>query len=66
MLKMPDTGRDHSYVVLVAVVDAILITNRAAGLYHRRNTRLTRNFDAIGEREKCIGSHNGPVQIKSK
>jgi hypothetical protein len=49
MLKMPHSGGVHGYAIGVAVVNAQLIFDGAAGLYNGIDARVEGDFHVIGE-----------------
>ena len=66
MLEVSDAGHHHSNSVFVAVVNSVVVANRAAGLNNGGNTCFVRNFYAVGKWEECVGSHNGAVEVKAE
>src|SRR5687768_10066428 len=62
MFKMAKPGNYHGHTVLVTKIYGILVADRTSGMYNCRNTCVVRYFNTIGERKKCIGSHNCAIQ----
>ena len=66
MLEMAHTGFHHCHTMCITKINAVLVANGAARLNDRCNPRLMRDFHTIREWEKCIGSHYGTFQAKTK
>ena len=53
--EVADAGEDHRQPEPVGRGDHLVIADRSAGLYHRRDSSPGSFLDAIGEREESIG-----------
>lgn len=66
MLKVTESGEHHGYTVGIAVVDALLVADRATGLYDSIDTCLVSYLHAVGEGEERIGSEHRTIEVKTK
>ena len=66
VFEMSLAGDDHSHVVFLAVVDAVLVMYRAARVNHAGNACLVGYLDAVGEREEGVACHHGSVEVESE
>src|SRR5688500_7253198 len=64
MLEMADSSEDHGHIVLVTIADRILVLYGTSGLNDHVYAMLMCNFNAVREREECIGRHHTSFQIK--
>ena len=58
MLEVPEPGKHHSHSLFIAIVNRVLILYGAPRLDDGLNSLFVRNFHAVGEREKCVRSHD--------
>src|ERR671912_1296849 len=61
MAEMPRAGEHHGDPVIFRRLDHFVVTDRAAGLDHRRGAGLDRNQQSVREREERIGGHDGAL-----
>ena len=54
MFEVTGTGHEHGDVVSVAILNRVIVANRASGLNHGGNTGLRSNLDTVGKGEECI------------
>ena len=66
MFEMSSSGHDHSHVVAIAKVNAILVLDRTTWLDNRSDTFLKGHFNAVGKGEKGITGHDSALYIKIK
>ena len=64
MFEVTDTGGDHGHSVSIAVVNSLLVADRAAGLDHCSDACLVGYFNTVGKREEGIGSHYSAIEVK--
>ena len=60
------TRDGHTHLVLLAVVDAILIVDAAAGMCHSHNAGLVGYLHAVGEGEEGVAGHHSPVKVEAE
>src|SRR4051812_42755663 len=66
MPEMPDAGKHHGQSVFFTIINAVLITNRSAGLNKSGNAGIVSHFHAIVKWEEGIACHHSAVEIKIK
>ena len=66
MFKVADTRQYHAYALGIAVVNAILIFDRAPRLYHRGDACFMGDGYTVREGEEGIGGHDGSFQVEAK
>ena len=54
MVEQSDTRKRHSDIVLVAGLDNVVVTDRAAGLRDVLNARFVGSFDIVAEGEERV------------
>ena len=63
---MAESGDGHCDSVGVAVVYALLIADRAAGMYDCCHTSFAGNLHAVGEGEEGVRGHDCTVEVKAE
>ena len=58
MLEVAYAGEDHAHALGIAVVDAVLVLDRAARLHHCGDPCFVGDGNAVREWEEGVGSHN--------
>ena len=56
MVEQPYAGEGHCYAILVASLDNIVVTNRAAGLCYVLDTALVGTLYVVAEREEGVAA----------
>src|SRR5690606_36842572 len=66
MFKMSYSGKYHRHFMCIAIVDAQVVFNGAAGLNYRSNPCIVGNLHTVRKRKKGIAGHHRPFQIELK
>ena len=66
MFEVANTCQHHAHTLGIAVVNAVLVLDRAPRLYHRGDACFMGDGYAVGEGEEGIGSHYGTFQVEAK
>ena len=64
MLKMSDSGENHSDFVFIRRLDRLIVPFRAAWLNYRLNPGFGRTIDPVSHREECIRGHDRALDRK--
>ena len=54
MTEVTHSGKYHDYTVLIARIDAVLVSDRTTGLYDRPHTLLSGKINTISKGKKGI------------
>lgn len=63
---MADAGCDHSHIMVVAELHAVVVAYGASGMDYGYNACFVGDFNAVGKREECIGGHHAAGEIEAK
>ena len=63
---MSVAGNGHAHVVLFAVVDGILVVDRAAGVCHGDDAGLMGYLYAVGKGEEGVACLDGTVEVEAE
>ena len=66
MFKVSLSGYCHTHSVLLAVVDAVLVMDRATRMGDSHDTGLMGNLHTVREGEECIAGHNCTIQVEAE
>ena len=66
MLEVAYAGEHHAHALGIAVVDAVLVLDRAARLHHCGNACFGGDGDTVRKREEGVGSHDSTFQVEAK
>ena len=66
MLEVAYAGEHHAHALGIAVVDAVLVFDRAARLHDCGDACFVGDGNAVGEWEEGVGSHNSTFQVEAK
>ena len=66
MLEVAYAGEHHAHALGIAVVDAVLVFDRATRLHHCADACFVGNGYAVREWEKGVGSHDSTFQVEAK
>ncbi len=66
MLKVTDACQHHAHAMGIAVVNAVLVLDRAPMLYHCGDTCFMGDGHTVREWEEGIGSHDRTFQVEAK
>ena len=66
MLEVADTCQYHAHALGIAVVDAVLVLDRAARLDDCGDACFVGDGDTVREREEGVGSHDSAFQVEAK
>ena len=64
MAEVTETGHDHCHAVGTAIINRLVVADRAAGLYHIVDTCFMRDFHAVAEGEEGVRGHGGSVEVE--
>ena len=64
MFKVTQACEYHSHASLVAILHRVIVTDRAAGLYHSRYACLVGYLHTVGKGEESVRRHHRPVQVE--
>ena len=66
MFEVAHAGKHHAHALRIAVVDAVLVLDRAAWLHHCGDACFVGDGYAVREREEGVGSHDSTFQVEAK
>jgi hypothetical protein len=66
MFEVTDACQHHAYSMGIAVVNAVLVLDRAPRLYHCGDTCFMGDGNAVWEGEEGIGGHDSTFQVEAK
>jgi hypothetical protein len=66
MFEMAFACNNHSHLVILAEVDAVLVMDGASRMDNTRDTCLMGDFDTIGEGEEGIAGHDSPIKVETE
>ena len=66
MFKVADTSQHHAHALGIAVVNAVLVLDRAPRLYHRGDACFMGDGYTVREWEEGIRGHDGTFQVEAK
>ena len=66
MFEVTESRDGHAHVVLLAVVDGILVVDRAAGMCHSHNAGLVGYLHTVGKGEEGVACHHCAMQVEAE
>ena len=66
MLEVAHPGEYHAHALGIAVIDAVLVFDRATRLHDCGDACFVGDGDTVREREEGVGSHDSTFQVEAK
>ena len=66
MFKVANTCQHHAHALGIAVVNAVLVLDRAARLHDCADACFVRDGYAVWEGKKGVGGHDSTFQVEAK